>query len=203
MGTDFRRDVNLAMAHMLVRLDALANEKLREGADLVQTIGVINSEQDFSATHPAVYQNAVTKVSGYGYFTLDIRSVNNTFRQEYCQAADQIIHETAKEFRVADTIELISSSSAVESVDAHIQELCAKSCDELGYSFERMPSGAGHDCVVVSQQKKSNATHVPIGMLFIPCRSGKSHSPDEFASFEAIAKGSSVLAQTLYKLASE
>ena len=100
-------------------------------------------------------------------------------------------------------MERIGASSAVESLDPHIQELSTKSCAELGYSHERMASGGGHDCVVVSQQKKSNGSSVPIGMLFIPCRGGKSHSPEEFASFEAIAKGASVLAQTLFKLATE
>jgi acetylornithine deacetylase/succinyl-diaminopimelate desuccinylase-like protein len=37
--------------------------------------------------------------------------------------------------------------------------------------------------------------------LFIPCRNGYSHRPDEFASPEHIAQGAAVLAETLRSLA--
>jgi N-carbamoyl-L-amino-acid hydrolase len=43
----------------------------------------------------------------------------------------------------------------------------------------------------------------PIAMLFIPCRGGVSHRPDEYSTPEAIALGTRVLALTLAKLASE
>jgi ureidoglycolate amidohydrolase len=39
-------------------------------------------------------------------------------------------------------------------------------------------------------------------MLFVPCRGGVSHRPDEYASPEAIAKGAAVLARTLSTLSS-
>jgi N-carbamoyl-L-amino-acid hydrolase len=38
-------------------------------------------------------------------------------------------------------------------------------------------------------------------MLFIPCRNGVSHRPDEYATPEAIVLGARVLARTLAKLA--
>jgi ureidoglycolate amidohydrolase len=40
-------------------------------------------------------------------------------------------------------------------------------------------------------------------MIFIPCRGGISHRPDEYSSPENIAQGARVLALTLAKLASE
>ena len=40
-------------------------------------------------------------------------------------------------------------------------------------------------------------------MIFIPCRNGVSHRPDEYATPEDIALGTRVLAQALAKLASE
>jgi hydantoinase/carbamoylase family amidase len=201
MGANFRRDVNLALAHILVRLDQLANDNIRQGADLVQTIGVINSEQDFNAAQQEVYQNAVTKVSGYGYFTLDIRSMDNVFRERYCAEVDRIIGETAEQFKVTTATEIIGSSSAVEKLDPQIQQASTAACEELGYSYQTMPSGAGHDCAIVAKQQHSKGRAVPVGMLFIPCRGGKSHNPGEFTTYEAIAKGATVLAQTMYRLA--
>ena len=41
----------------------------------------------------------------------------------------------------------------------------------------------------------------PTAMIFIPCREGVSHRPDEFASEDAIARGTEVLALTLAALA--
>jgi N-carbamoyl-L-amino-acid hydrolase len=40
-------------------------------------------------------------------------------------------------------------------------------------------------------------------MIFIPCRGGVSHRPDEYAAPTDIALGARVLAATLGKLASE
>jgi N-carbamoyl-L-amino-acid hydrolase len=41
----------------------------------------------------------------------------------------------------------------------------------------------------------------PSAMLFIPCRSGISHHPDEYASDDHISAGVAVLAETLADLA--
>jgi acetylornithine deacetylase/succinyl-diaminopimelate desuccinylase-like protein len=41
----------------------------------------------------------------------------------------------------------------------------------------------------------------PTGMIFIPCRGGISHRPDELSTPEQIARGVEVLAGTLARLA--
>ena len=40
----------------------------------------------------------------------------------------------------------------------------------------------------------------PVAMLFIPCKNGYSHRPDEHASIEDITRGATVLAETLANL---
>jgi acetylornithine deacetylase/succinyl-diaminopimelate desuccinylase-like protein len=57
-----------------------------------------------------------------------------------------------------------------------------------------MVSRAYHDSLFMSRI-------VPAGMLFIPCRNGYSHRPDEYASPEDIERGVMVLAETLATLA--
>ena len=47
----------------------------------------------------------------------------------------------------------------------------------------------------------SNASIAPVAMLFIPCRGGVSHRPDEYASPQWIGSGVHVLARTLSLLA--
>ncbi|HMO84917.1 MAG TPA: M20/M25/M40 family metallo-hydrolase, partial [Lacipirellulaceae bacterium] len=59
---------------------------------------------------------------------------------------------------------------------------------------QRMISRAYHDTTFMSLA-------APVGMIFIPCRDGVSHRPEEYASPEAIAAGIEVLARTLARLA--
>ncbi len=57
-----------------------------------------------------------------------------------------------------------------------------------------MTSRAYHDSLFISRI-------APVAMLFIPCRNGFSHRPDEYASPDDIAQGTLVLAETLSILA--
>ena len=59
-----------------------------------------------------------------------------------------------------------------------------------------MVSRAYHDSLFMARL-------VPIAMIFIPCRNGVSHRPDEYAKPEDIARGAQVLATALARLASE
>ncbi|HEV8061819.1 MAG TPA: M20 family metallo-hydrolase [Gemmataceae bacterium] len=75
-----------------------------------------------------------------------------------------------------------------------IVEASLAACNRLGLASQRMVSRAYHDSLYMARL-------CPTGMIFIPCRGGVSHRPDEFASPEAITKGVHVLALTLTKLA--
>ena len=67
-------------------------------------------------------------------------------------------------------------------------------CEDLQLPFTLMVSRAYHDSLFMSRI-------APTAMLFIPCRGGVSHRPDEFASAEDIARGVLVLAHALARLA--
>jgi ureidoglycolate amidohydrolase len=69
-------------------------------------------------------------------------------------------------------------------------------CSAHGLAAKHMVSRAYHDSLFMAQI-------APIAMIFIPCRGGVSHRPDEFAKPEDIANGARVLAATLARLASE
>jgi N-carbamoyl-L-amino-acid hydrolase len=77
--------------------------------------------------------------------------------------------------------------------DARVKAAIGESATRLGLTTMVMPSGAGHDAQEI-------ANLCPIGMIFIPSRSGISHSPREFSTPEAIANGANVLLLTLLTL---
>ena len=60
-----------------------------------------------------------------------------------------------------------------------------------------MGSGAGHDSMTFQ------ARGIPTGMIFIPCKEGKSHSPEESIRLEDAALGTQILADTILRLARE
>lgn len=203
MGSAYRKDVNLALGHIIVRLDELASRHIEAGMDLVQTIGVINSSSELNDAKPNVYRNAVTKVSGFGYFSHEVRSCNIGESDLFCLEAKEIILETAKDLGVLASIEDLSKTAGIPSLNESIQAALEASSCEIGASFMKMSSGAWHDAAVVASQKRSDGSLIPTGMVFIPCREGKSHSPEEYCSHEQIAKGATVLARAMLRLADE
>jgi len=117
MGLEFRKDAVLALAHMNVRLDQAIKARLSSGVDLVQTVGVINSDRDFNNKNPEVYGNAMTKISEYSYFLLDIRGNEKSSLESYSNEALELIDNTAKEFGVTTEIETIAKGNPLESLD--------------------------------------------------------------------------------------
>jgi N-carbamoyl-L-amino-acid hydrolase len=201
MGASYRRDANLAMAYMLVALDRLAQEQLAQGHDLVQTVGVINSDSSYNLHDPRVYENALTKVSPFGYFALDIRSNRQSFLNDYVGQARQLVQSIAENYRVSVRFEEITALPPLEALDARLQTHIASACQALNLAYEHIPSGALHDVAVVASQRHSDGTIIPGGLIFIPCRDGVSHNPREYAAPEAIQAGAKVLALTLVQIA--
>ena len=201
MGAAYRKDANLAIAYMQVELDRLAGQVLVEGHDLVQTVGVVNSDRHFNQREPRVYENALTKVSPFGYFTLDIRSNSRPFLENYADKAKGLIRDTGRRFGVDVNIEMICFLKPVDKLDEALQAAVATECDNLGYTHERMSCGALHDLAVVSSQRRRNGAPIPTALVLIPCKDGISHNPAEYASPEAVGKGATVLAHVLAGMA--
>jgi len=69
----------------------------------------------------------------------------------------------------------------------------ARGCQDEGLESRRIVARAYHDSSFMAQI-------APMAMIFIPCRGGVSHRPDEYASIEHIVGGVKVLARTLAEL---
>ncbi|WP_046866675.1 hydantoinase/carbamoylase family amidase [Microvirga massiliensis] len=90
------------------------------------------------------------------------------------------------------TVESIGGVDPV-SMDAHLQSLLRDAADELGEEFMVMPSGAGHDAMVMARA-------IPSIMLFVPSIGGRSHDIAENTSDADIIRGCRVMARAVGKL---
>ena len=71
-----------------------------------------------------------------------------------------------------------------------VAEAAARAVD---VPHRRLTSGASHDA-------NHMAALCPIGLLFIPCRDGRSHCPEEWAEAAHLATGTRVLLELLLRL---
>jgi acetylornithine deacetylase/succinyl-diaminopimelate desuccinylase-like protein len=79
------------------------------------------------------------------------------------------------------------------ALDQGLQDTLVAAAEAEGASYRLMPSGAGHDAMVL-------AHHVPAAMLFVPSRGGISHSPDEYTPPEQCELGARVLTRAVRQL---
>jgi len=176
-----RHDALCAAAELILAVETAA--KTTGAIDTVATTGVCN-----------VFPSAVNSVPSRVQLEIDIRDIDGDRRQRLLakveQAAKAICGRRGTRHELC-----IVNADAPGTCDAEIVEVIGKACADLKLSHKRMVSRAYHDSLFLSRI-------APTGMIFIPCRAGVSHRPDEYASPDAIADGTRVLAETLAELAS-
>jgi len=184
-----RHDALCAAAELILSVErhalaANANAKAegQGGVDTVATVGMV-------AVHPGAVNSVPSRVT----LTLDIRDTDVARRDSVMDALHADIQEMERRRGVRVIEELINADQPAHS-DPHIIAALEAACQEENATFRRMASRAYHDTNFI-------APIAPVAMLFIPCRNGVSHRPDEYATPEAIVLGTRVLAQTLAKLA--
>lgn len=176
-----RRDALLAGAEIALAVEQAA---LTSGSeDTVGTTGVFKIEP-----------GAVNSIPFRAYLEIDLRDTRletrNRALNEIRRALDSI---AAKRKIQAEFIEINADSPA--DGDASTIQIIENSCQAIGIPCRRIVAHAYHDTLFM-------ASICPATMIFIPCRNGWSHRPEEYASPEAIKTGCAVLARTLAALAS-
>ncbi len=119
---------------------------------------------------------------------LDREKIWNIFKKIEERAA-LIANETGTEI----SFDYLNIASIPAQCDLRIQNAIVKSSKELGLTYQKMPSGAGHDA-------QDMAKLAPTGMIFIPSKGGISHSPNEYSTPEDMANGVNVLLRTILTL---
>jgi N-carbamoyl-L-amino-acid hydrolase len=175
-----RRDAFLAAAEIALAVESAA--KATRSADSVATTGVCN-----------VFPGAVNSIPSRAVVEIDVRDIDLPRRDGMLGAIRAACETVAAKRQVRVEVELINADAPAQASPLVTEALTA-SCQALGIGFMPMVSRAYHDSLFMSRI-------APTGMLFIPCRDGVSHRPDEYAAPEDIKRGVQVLASTLAQLA--
>src|SRR5579871_815673 len=175
-----RHDAFLAAAE--IALAAEAGAKNTGSIDTVATAGVCD-----------VFPGAINSVPSRATLMLDIRDIDGLRRDSIIQAIDTAQREIAARRGVTIEVETINADDPA-SCDPRIVAALVEAAERQKLPWRKMVSRAYHDSLFMSRL-------APTAMLFIPCRNGYSHRPDEFASPEHIAQGAAVLAEALRSLA--
>lgn len=140
-----------------------------------------------------VHPGAFSVVPGRADFTLDFRSISKETLQEMEQKLFSLAQDTASTRGLDFQSKVVDKTDPV-IVPSKIIDIMKEECESLGYPFMTLPSGAGHDAQIL-------AAIADIGMIFIPCEDGISHSPQEKIKWDDLEKGANVLLHTLIRLA--
>jgi len=174
-----RKDALCAAAELILAVENAA--RTSGAADTVATVGVCD-----------VFPGAVNSIPGRVKMTLDIRDTDLARRDGVMQTIERAALSISAKRQVSIQSELLNADAPADCAP-EVRSALADSCREHGFAFLEMVSRAYHDSLFVSRI-------APTGMLFIPCRNGYSHRPDEYAAPEDIARGALVLAEALARL---
>lgn len=177
-----RRDALVAAAKLILVVNEAAEQEKQHGT--VGTVGVVEVEP-----------GSINVVPGAVTLWVDVRGVEEKSIHRTLQAIKEAAENVAVLDKVDVQIEMLTQDKPVPLNEKLAQQTEAI-CQELGYSFLHMNSGAGHDAMHM-------AKIAPTTMVFIPCRGGISHNPAEYAELEDICRGITVLAEILRREANK
>ena len=175
-----RKDALAAAAELILALEAAA--KSSGAVDTVATVGVCE-----------VFPGAVNSIPSRVKLETDVRDTDGARRDRVLRMLQQTCKEVEQRRGVKIQTELVNADPPA-TCDATILQSMEDAAQAAGKKYKKMVSRAYHDSLFM-------ARIAPVAMLFIPCRGGVSHRPDEYASPEWIGSGVHVLARTLAALA--
>lgn len=134
-------------------------------------------------------------VPAEAYLTYELREQSAEMLRTLAEKSHALAAEVASVWGLEISIETILEIDPVPMAD-EVKAVIVAAAEELGCKVHRLPAMAGHDAQVVGRVAKA-------GMIFIPSKDGRSHSPLEFTADEDVERGANVLLLTLLKLAAE
>lgn len=186
---EHRADALYAFSRMMVRAREVAASH-----GCLASVGIIEAKP-----------GSVNTVPGLVSFTLDIRgpqtdavsAADAQLKKEFDAIAAEEGKGIGKPCRVQWTLDLDSPAvnfheDCIGCVQESAEAVVADAGPNSKSLVRTIMSGAGHDSVFTSKR-------VPTSMIFVPCKDGLSHHPEEFCSADDCATGASVILQAVIR----
>ena len=177
-----RHDAFLAASEISLAVESVV--KSTGAIDTVGTVGVCD-----------VFPGAVNSIPSRVKIEIDVRDIDGARRDAVLRAIDEACGRVTERRGVKLKKEVLNADPPAQSGRRALNAL-NQSCERCGISPFPLPSRAYHDSLFMSRITE-------VGMLFVRCREGVSHRPDEYASADDIATGTRVLADALAQLSLE
>jgi len=175
---DFRLDVAPTAARIVLEVERLAR---KVGDGTVGTVGEIEFQPGL-----------INVVPGRARLSLDTRGVAEEGFHSVAKGIESFAQEAAAENGLTATYRQ-RQTLPVTHMDDRLVDALEEAARSTGEPFMLMPSGAAHDTMCV-------ADHVPSAMVFVPCRDGISHAPDEKADSADAALGAEIILTAITSL---
>lgn len=134
-------------------------------------------------------------VPAEAYLTYELREQSSGLLRTLAERSRTLAGQIASSWGLEVSVETILEIDPVPMAD-EVKAAIVSAAEELGLAVHRLPAMAGHDAQVVGRVARA-------GMIFVPSRDGRSHSPLEFTADEDVERGANVLLLTLRRLAAE
>jgi allantoate deiminase len=177
---DRRQDALAAAAEFVLAVETEA----RTTGGLVATVGQL-----------AVSPGAMNVVPGGVVLSLDVRHPDDAVRTEHVGRLLRGAQDIAKRRGLSVESQHIDQEGSI-ACSPRLKSLLERAVSELGHPAMQLPSGAGHDAVVMSRLTGA-------AMLFVRCQGGVSHHPAESVTENDVGVAIDVLSKFLELLAAE
>ncbi len=172
-----RRDALSAAAACALAVEEVASSF----ADTVGTVGQMS-----------VLPGATNVIPGEATFSVDLRAARDDIRHLAIAALKTRLDRIAAERDVEMSVNTAHSSDGVTCAPWLVETIEAAMTD-LGHQARRLPSGAGHDAAAL-------AAITDVAMIFVRCKGGISHHPDESITREDAIAGAELLLRTVERI---
>jgi N-carbamoyl-L-amino-acid hydrolase len=181
-----RRDALVAAAQTIAAVretaETLAARAGTTSDYFVATVGLLDLEP-----------NGSNVVPGRCRLVVDLRSTDRALSDQFTATIDRATAKHAIATRVARASFKILSDGPPVALDARLRDVLRESMRDFDLRGIDLASGAGHDAAFMARV-------CPSAMVFVPCRGGKSHAPEEWADRDAIAAGAAVILRAIETL---
>jgi ureidoglycolate amidohydrolase len=174
-----RHDALCGAAELIGNIETLA-----KGSGSINTVATVG----ICEVHPGAINSIPDRVK----LGVDLRDTDGKRRNRVLEEIQNAAKEIAQQRQLQITTQMLNADEPATS-SPEILAAIERGCAEDGLQSRRIVARAYHDSSFMAQI-------APMAMIFIPCRKGVSHRPDEYASLEHIVDGVKVLARTLAAL---